>query len=118
MYIPVYIYFIVVVLNRLKYFVKTPIDIVIYDRLPLCIIDTGNCVPGKRENNDGSHTRGRNFMVNLFHDIFYSENEYVIVVQYKCPSCFNWQNKGRRGRGRDHMVVGFTTKYEISAYYH
>jgi hypothetical protein len=40
----------------------------------------------------------------LFHDIFYSENAYVIVVQYKCPSCFNWQNKGRRGR--DHMVVG------------
>jgi hypothetical protein len=27
------------------------------------IIDTGNCVPGKRENNDGSHTRGRNFRI-------------------------------------------------------
>lgn len=31
--------------------------------LSLCIIDTGNCVPGKRENNDGSHTRGRNFII-------------------------------------------------------
>jgi hypothetical protein len=29
----------------------------------LCIIDTGNCVPGKRENNDGSHTRGGNFII-------------------------------------------------------
>ena len=26
-------------------------------------IDTGNCVPGKRENNDGSHTRGRHFII-------------------------------------------------------
>jgi hypothetical protein len=30
---------------------------------PLCIIDTGNCVPGKRENNDGSHKRCRNFRI-------------------------------------------------------
>ena len=29
----------------------------------LCIIDTGNCVPGKRENKDGSHTRGRNLII-------------------------------------------------------
>ena len=40
----------------------------------------------------------------MFHDIIYSENAYFIVVQYKCPSCFNWQNEGRRGR--NHMVVG------------
>jgi hypothetical protein len=33
------------------------------NRCPLCIIDTGNCVPGKRENNDWSHTRGRNFII-------------------------------------------------------
>ena len=31
--------------------------------VPLCIIDTGNCVPGKRENNDGPHTRGRNLII-------------------------------------------------------
>jgi hypothetical protein len=29
----------------------------------LYIIDTGNCVPGKRENNDESHTRGGNFII-------------------------------------------------------
>jgi hypothetical protein len=52
----------------------------------------------------------------MFHYIFYSENALFIVVQYKCPSCFNWQNRGRRGR--DHMVVGFTTKYAINAYHH
>ena len=52
----------------------------------------------------------------MCHDIFYYENAQFIVVQYKCPPCFNWQNKGRLGH--DHMVVGFTTKYAISAYHH
>ena len=37
--------------------------LLIYTLKSLCIIDTGNCVPGKRENNDGSHTRGRNFII-------------------------------------------------------
>jgi hypothetical protein len=31
--------------------------------------------------------------------------------QYKCPSCFHWQNRGRRVR----MVVEFTTTYATSA---
>jgi hypothetical protein len=37
------------------------VDIIIFImKLSLCIIDTGNCVPGKRENHDESHTRGGN----------------------------------------------------------
>jgi hypothetical protein len=31
--------------------------------------------------------------------------------KYKCPSCFHWQNRGRRV----HMVVEFTTTYATSA---
>jgi hypothetical protein len=66
-------------------FVKTPIDIVIYDRLPLCIIDTGNCVPGKRENNDGSHTRGRNFIIIPVYTCIMLSRSYMPI----CKKCSN-----------------------------
>jgi hypothetical protein len=55
----------------LSYFI--PIFKIVYS---LCTIDTGNCVPGKRENNDGSHTRGSNFIIYSCLYLYYVVKEY------------------------------------------
>jgi len=41
-----------------------------------------------------------------------------VLYSRACVNCTSRCNGGRRGRGRDCMVVGFTTTCAISAYHH
>ena len=47
----------------------------------LCIIETGNYVPGKRENNYRSHTRGRNFIMDSCLFLYYVIKELYANFQ-------------------------------------
>ena len=49
----------------------------------------------------------------VFLRFFHSQIVYAI----KCINVFIYQHTGGR-RGRDQMVVGFTTTYAISGYHH